>query len=120
VFTVCVENGFTASHQLTLRDGSKEPLHVHHWQVFTEVKTERLNKMGIVIDFHKLIKMVDSITEIFQNAALNDFEYFKKNAAAEALAKYIYEKLEPKLPSTVTLYSVKVVEEPGCSAKFNK
>ena len=36
------------------------------------------------------------------------------------IAKYIYERLEKKMPEGVNLKSVTVTEEPGCSASFKK
>ena len=35
------------------------------------------------------------------------------------VAKYVYEQLEPKLSRGIKLEAVRVVEEPGCSAKFS-
>lgn len=119
MFTVSVETHFWASHQLTLPDGGKEPVHRHIWAVTTDVSSEGLNNRGVVVDFHQLRAMVDDIIAEFGNMALESFDYFQQNSSsAETIAKYIYEKLQPKLPEDVKLESIRVVEEPGCSAKF--
>jgi 6-pyruvoyltetrahydropterin/6-carboxytetrahydropterin synthase len=121
MFTVSIETQFRASHQLILPDGSKEPLHQHNWIVTTKVSGEKLDSMGVVMDFGQLRAMVNEITSGFDNIQLNSIDYFKRNnPSAENVAKYIFEKLEPKLPKEVKLRSIKVVEEPGCSAKFSK
>ena len=119
MFTVSVETHFRASHQLVMPDGSKEPIHHHYWSVTADVSSERLNNMGVVIDFHKLRAVLDnSITEL-NNTSLDRIECFRQNnPTAENVAKYIYEKLCKKLPEGVMLRSITVVEEPGCSAKF--
>jgi 6-pyruvoyltetrahydropterin/6-carboxytetrahydropterin synthase len=119
MFTVRVETHFWASHQLTLADGSKEPPHRHNWSAAADVSSEKLNSMGLVMDFRHLRAMVDKTIAEFDNTSLDKIDYFQRsNSSAENVARYIYEKLEPKLPQGVKLEAVRVVEEPGCLAKF--
>ena len=119
MLTVSVETRFWASHQLTLSDGSKEPVHSHNWSVTADVGTEKTGNMGLVIDFRRLKAMLDNIVAEFDNVALDGIDYFEQNnSTAENVAKYIYEKLQPGLPKDVKLEAVRVVEEPGCLAKF--
>ncbi len=121
MFTVSVERRFWASHQLTLADGSKEPLHSHNWVVAVEVGSEKLDKAGFVMDFCQLKAMVDNIAADFDNTQLDKLAYFRKNnPSAENVSELIYKEIKPKLPKGVTLEWVKVVEAPGCSAKFGK
>ena len=124
MFTVSVETHFWASHQLGLADGGKEPLHWHNWSVTAEVGSNRLNSIGLVMDFRHLKEMVEEIV-----AGLGDAggqgegkigHLQQDSSSAEAIAKYIYEKLEPKLPQGVRLEAVRVAEGPGWSAKFAK
>ncbi len=121
MFTVSIETHFWASHQLVLPDGSKEPQHQHNWAVTAEVGSSELNSMGLVMDFHRLRTMLDSIAGELDNTAIEKIDYFQRNSAsAENVAKYIYEQLEPKLPKGVKLEAVRVGEEPGSSTKFSK
>jgi 6-pyruvoyltetrahydropterin/6-carboxytetrahydropterin synthase len=119
MLTVSVETRFWASHQLTLPDGSKEPLHSHNFSVIAEVAGQRLSNMGLVMDFHRLRAMLDDIVAEFDNVTLDSIDYFRPiNSTAENVAKYMYEKLQLKLPKDVKLEAITVTEEPGCSAKF--
>ena len=121
MFTISTETRFTASHQLTLPDGSKEPSHCHNWLVAAVISGSRLNKMGLLMDFNRLKTLLGNITAELQTGRIEKLPYFRKNnSSAEAIAKYIYEKLSPKLPKNVRLKYVKIVEEPGCSAKFGR
>ena len=121
MFTVSVETHFWASHRLALPDGSKEPLHHHNWAVTANVNSDKLNSMGLIMDFGQLKAMLDKTIAEFDNIPLDTIDYFQQNnSSAENVAKYIYEKLRTKLPKSVKLRSVSVVEEPGCSAKFSK
>jgi 6-pyruvoyltetrahydropterin/6-carboxytetrahydropterin synthase len=77
--------------------------------------------MGIVMNFRKLQAMIDKIVAAFDNKALESVSFFKKNnPSAENVAIYIYEKLRIVLPDGVKLRSIRVVEEPGCSAMFHE
>jgi 6-pyruvoyltetrahydropterin/6-carboxytetrahydropterin synthase len=121
LFTVSVETHFWASHQLTLPDGSKESLHHHNWTVTADVSRDELDSMALVVDFRRLKAMLDSVVADFDNIRLEKLDYFQQNnSSAEAVAKYIYEKLEPKLPKGLKLKYIRVAEQPGCSAKFSK
>lgn len=121
MFTVSVETYFWASHQLALAGGSKEPVHQHNWSVTAEVSRSELNLMGLVMDFHRLKAMVDDIVAELDNILLDRIDYFQRNSSsAESVAKYIYEKLEPRLPEGVKLNHIRVTEEQGCLAKFSK
>ncbi|UCF42410.1 MAG: 6-carboxytetrahydropterin synthase [Planctomycetota bacterium] len=121
LFTVSVETHFWASHELALPDGSREPPHQHNWAVTAEVSGNELNRMGLVMDFQRLRTMLDSIAGELDNTTIEKIDYFQKNcSSAENLARYIYERLEPKLPKGVKLEVVRVGEERGCSAKFSQ
>jgi 6-pyruvoyl-tetrahydropterin synthase len=121
MFTVSIETSFRASHQLTLPDGSKEPLHVHHWQVIAEVCRDKLDGMGLVMDFGRLKAMVDNIVSELGDTSLSENDYFRtNNPSAENVSKYIYERLRGKLPKGVKLRRIRVTEEPGCRAEFGQ
>ncbi len=119
MFTVSVETHFRASHQLTLPDGSKEPSHIHHWRVSAEVCRNKLDGVGLVMDFSRLKAMVDNIVSELGDTSLAKNDYFKvNNPSAENVSRYIYERLREKLPKGVKLRSIRVTEGPGCWAEF--
>jgi 6-pyruvoyltetrahydropterin/6-carboxytetrahydropterin synthase len=121
MFTISIERHFQASHQLIMPDGSKEPVHSHDWVVTAALSSEKLNNMGVVMDFRELGAMIDKTVAGFNNKALESIGYFQQNnPSAENVAKYIYEKLLIGLPERIKLQNVRVVEEPGCSATFRK
>ncbi len=94
-------------------------MHHHSWLVTVDLGREHLDRMGLVMDFHKLKKLVNTLLEELDNSLLNDHRHFRtNNPSAENVARYIFEQLEPKLPAHVILKNVSVVEEPGCTARF--
>jgi len=119
MFTISVETSFRASHQLTLPDGRREPVHSHDWLVTAELGSGKLNDMGVVMDFHLLRAMLDEVIAGFGDTSLEKVDYFRRNnPSAENVAKYIYDKLQARLPGGVKLRNIRVVEEPGCWATF--
>lgn len=119
MFTVTVQTNFLASHQLTLPDGKKENLHSHNWLISAHVSSIQLNKIGLVIDFNRLKKLLDNIVSPISNKTLENYPFFQKNSSsAETVALYIFENLKNFLPAGLTLDSVTVTEEPGFSATY--
>jgi len=73
------------------------------------------------MDFQQLKATLDNIVAELDKTTLSKIDYFQRNKpSAENVAKYVYEKLEPELPKGLRLRSIKVVEKPGCSARFAK
>lgn len=121
MYVISIESRFEASHQLILPDGSKESDHQHNWQVTAEVSSDRLNNEAVVMDFRQLKAEVDEIVFELDGKPLEKIEYFQRNnPSAENVAKYIYERLKFKLPKGLKLQSVRVVEQPGFTAKFSE
>jgi len=121
LFTLSVETHFEAFHSLSLPDGSKEPVHSHNWLISADVSSKSVDETGLVIDFNRLKELIDDIVSQFNASSLEKNEYFQQNnSSAEMVAKYVYEKLEPMLTDKLKLESVKVTEQPGCSAKYTK
>ena len=121
MFTIRVETHFQASHRLTLPDGSMEPAHNHDWLVTADVRSGTLDQMGLVMSFQRLKEILDEVVSDFDHTALETIRYFQQNnSSAENVARHIYESVRVKLPEGVALRSVRVVEEPGCSAEFGE
>jgi len=121
MFTITVENTFTAQHQLTMPDGRTEPLHSHNWIVTTAVSAAKLDKTGLALDFNFLKEKLEKIIAPLRQAKLEELTCFQGiNTSAEYLAKYIFTKLEPLLPANVKLKYIEVCEAPGCRAKFSR
>lgn len=120
MFRITVERGFTASHRLTLPDGSKEPLHSHDWLVRATVSAATLDGMGLVMDFNRLSAIIDDAVAGFAGGRLEDTPVFAgRNASAERVAEYVFGCIKPRLDARVRLESVQVMETPGCWARFS-
>jgi 6-pyruvoyltetrahydropterin/6-carboxytetrahydropterin synthase len=116
-FQITITRDFSASHQLSLYDGTLEPLHGHNWHVVVRVSAEKLDAMGVVMDFHELQRLVDEIVSPMHNRHLNELEPFKqRNPSAENVALHIAQTL--RLPGHVKLQRVEAWETPDCQAAW--
>ncbi len=119
LYTLTVESTFTATHQLTMADGAKEPLHSHDWVVRVAVSAEKLDETGLAVDFNDLKAMIADIAGPFAGARLEQLDCFKScNASAENVAKYIYDRIEPMLANRLKLKYAEVMEAEGCWTKY--
>ena len=110
-YQITVTSGFCASHQLRLYDGSMETLHGHNWTVILTVAAEKLDEIGVVMDFHVLERRLQKVLDPMHNHHLNDVEPFgRTNPSAENVATHIGQTI--RLPARVRLDSVEVWETP--------
>ncbi len=115
-YEISVQAAFSASHQLRLYDGSLEPMHGHNWTVIVTVAAEKLDTIGVVMDFHLLERRLGQVVNGFYERHLNDLiPFVKVNPSAENVAQYIASSLE--LPRRVWLRSVEVSETPENRAR---
>jgi 6-pyruvoyltetrahydropterin/6-carboxytetrahydropterin synthase len=117
-FDITTTRTFSAAHQLRLYDGSLEPLHGHNWKVQVTVSADRLDAIGVVMDFHELARLVDRVVRPMHNRHLNELEAFASlNPSAENVALVVARSL-PALPAGVRLARVVVWETPENSATY--
>ena len=117
-FEITARREFAAAHQLRLYDGQLEPLHGHNWVVVVTVTAEKLDSIGVVMDFHELDRLLEAIIKPLHNTHLNDVEPFKSslNPSTENVAFHVGRSLG--LPDNVRLVSVEVWETAANSATY--
>ena len=79
MYTVRVRSHFSSAHNLRGYKGKCEALHGHNWRVETEVSSEKLDDIGMVIDFKELKKNLSDIVSGLDHKYLNDIEEFKQD-----------------------------------------
>lgn len=81
----------SAAHYLTLDYESKcQNLHGHNWIIDVYLRSDTLNKNGMIIDFSHIKKRVK---DKFDHKVINEVVDF--NPTAENLAKHICDELAP-------------------------
>ena len=120
MYEVAYETTFCATHRLTDGGVPIEPLHGHDWRVEAVAGGEQLDRIGVVIDFEDLKKVVGAIAARFHYKDINEHPDFAgKSVTAEIVARYFFDETVKGLgPHGDRLLRVRVWEAPGCSAVY--
>ena len=120
MFFVKREALFSAAHSLRGHQGGCEKGHGHNYRVVVTVRGEKLDPLGMVIDFKDLGAILDEILRPFDHTFLNDVPPFDTiNATAENMAKYFFDRLrEPVERAGSRLHRVEVFETARSSASY--
>ncbi len=120
MFEVSVEYSFAAGHALRGYKGKCENVHGHNYKVRVSVEGEKLNPIGLLIDFTDLKAALKGLVEQFDHHFLNDIEPFKEtNPSAENLACYLATELQKKIKDkSVNVSNVTVWETDTTTASY--
>jgi 6-pyruvoyltetrahydropterin/6-carboxytetrahydropterin synthase len=98
MFEVTVEQTFAAGHALREYKGKCENVHGHNYRVQITVEGERLNRIGLLVDFVELKRVVREVVAILDHQFINDLEPFTViNPSAENMAKYFYDEVSQRM-----------------------
>ena len=116
--TVC--DDFCAAHALRHYQGKCENLHGHNYAVELSVQGSQLiEKKEFLFDFGDLKALLKEAISPFDHAHLNAIQPFDAiNPSAENIARYIWQRVAPKLPQHVRMHSVTVAEKDKQSACY--
>jgi len=110
MYTVRIEEGFSAAHFLTRYHGKCERLHGHNYKVFVTAAGRELDDGGMLLDFGILKTHLRKVTTELDHTSLNDHPAFSDGCpSAERIARYIYDSLHTQMP-TASLTLVEVFE----------
>ncbi len=121
MFEVAVEYSFAAGHALRGYKGKCENVHGHNYRVQVTVAGDKLNSIGLLVDFTDLKAALRELADSFDHRFLNDLEPFKQaNPSAENLAFYLGNELGHRLQNqNVKVRSVTVWETDTTSATYH-
>ncbi|MEJ7605895.1 MAG: 6-carboxytetrahydropterin synthase QueD [Bryobacteraceae bacterium] len=98
MFEVTVEQTFSAGHALREYKGKCENVHGHNYRVQITMEGERLNRIGLLIDFVEVKRVLREVMGRLDHQFINDLDPFTViNPSAENLAKYFYEEMNKGL-----------------------
>lgn len=121
MYQVTIETHFSSAHRLRDYNGECERLHGHNWKVEISVSSEKLNSLGMVIDFRDLKQKAKDIISRFDHQYLNEIPPFNElNPTTENMAKYLFDELS-KIFNTefIKVSKVTVWESPSCFACYS-
>jgi 6-pyruvoyltetrahydropterin/6-carboxytetrahydropterin synthase len=122
MFQVSVEETFSSGHALRGYRGKCENVHGHNYRVQVTLTGPQLDRIGLLVDFTELKRVVRGIIAVLDHQFLNDLDAFKiVNPSAENLAKYFYDETQRQLtslPAGAAISEVTVWETDTASARF--
>jgi 6-pyruvoyltetrahydropterin/6-carboxytetrahydropterin synthase len=108
--TIFKEFTFAAAHAIRGHTRGCQNLHGHNYRVRVHVRAERLDPLGMVLDFADLKAIVQEVVGPFDHQVINEIPPFDRtNTTAELIAQYVFEEVERRLPVEPGDRGVKVV-----------
>ncbi len=99
MFTVRIEDGFSAAHFLTRYHGKCERLHGHNYRVRVTAAGPELDEGGMLLDFSLMKSALRGITAELDHSSLNDHPAFSDGCpSSERIALLVYERMHAELP----------------------
>ncbi|MGR3309799.1 MAG: 6-carboxytetrahydropterin synthase QueD [Candidatus Brocadiales bacterium] len=121
MYNLIVETNFAAAHSIRGYKGKCENVHGHNWKVQVVLTSEKLDELGMVIDFKDVKGVTQHILERFDHTYLNELDEFtEENPTTENLSRILYSELSKKLPSGIAVSKVTVWESENCGASYYK
>ena len=121
MYELTVRSAFEAAHFIDGYAGKCSRLHGHNWIIEAVVRGERLDNLGMLIDFKILKAELNKVLDEFDHRFLNELKVFaEENPTAENLARKIYKKLAAAeiFSGAAKLYAVKVFESPNSCVTY--
>jgi 6-pyruvoyltetrahydropterin/6-carboxytetrahydropterin synthase len=119
LYILQAETHFDAAHHLVGYKGKCSNLHGHRWRVVLKVQAEKVNEIGIAIDFKDLKSCLEEAGDAFDHQNINEIPPFDKiNPTAENLSEFFYNQIDKKLSGGVKIKEVTVWESDTCSVTY--
>lgn len=120
MFELNVIREFSSAHCLKGYCGNCSEKHGHNWSVQVFIRSEKLDEIGIAVDFKALKRELDALLGELDHKDLNLIPPFDKlNPTSENIAMYIYKRLSGKLNGNgVKVYRVRVGENASSGASY--
>lgn len=120
MYELSVKKHFSAAHHLSGYNGKCAEMHGHNWEIDVFVAGEKLNDIGILLDFRLLKDMVGDILGELDHADLNQLDSFKTaNPTSENIARFVCDRLSERIEELNCRVSRVIVREtPETSASY--
>ena len=120
MYEISVEYSFAAGHALRGYKGKCENVHGHNYKVQVTIAGEKLNSIGLLMDFVDLRGTIKKVVERLDHRFLNDLPPFDQlNPSAENLAKYFCDEIQPQARAQgLRIHGVTIWETDVTSATY--
>ena len=122
MYTLTTMVEFSSAHTLVGHSGPCKKMHGHNWKVEVEITGEKLDKIGMVVDFKEIRKATNLVVDELDHEFLNNLEPFSEdNPTAENIARYIFTKLSEEFSNkNVKVNSIKLWETDKSAVSYKE
>ena len=122
MYTLTTMVEFSSAHTLVGHSGPCKKMHGHNWKVEIEITGEKLDKIGMVVDFKEIRKATNLVVDELDHEFLNNLEPFSEdNPTAENIARYIFTKLSEEFSNkNVKVNSIKLWETDKSAVSYKE
>lgn len=122
MYELTIQTKFSAAHQLRNYNGRCENLHGHNWKVDVYVTAEKLDDVGLAVDFRVLKDTTNGFLDQIEHKFLNDIPPFNEmNPSSENIARWLYLGLSNKLnDGNVKVSRIRVWESDNAAATYSE
>ena len=122
MYTLTTMVEFSSAHTLVGHSGPCKKMHGHNWKVEVEITGEKLDKIGMVVDFKEIRKATNLVVDELDHEFLNNLEPFlEDNPTAENIARYIFTKLSEEFSNkNVKVNSIKLWETDKSAVSYKE
>ena len=120
MYELTIISCFSSAHNLRCYEGECERLHGHNWKVEVTITSEKLDNIGLAVDFKILKKGLEDILEKLDHKYLNEIPPFdKENPSSENMAKYIFKQFKTAIKDMdIKVVKIKVWESENAAAAY--
>lgn len=120
MYLVEIRRSFSAAHQLRGYNGDCKNLHGHNYGIVAAIACDKLNEIGIALDFKQLKAAVDEVINQYDHKNLSELADFAEiNPTSEVLARTIYGKLSALLNAPgIKVKSIRVEESDSSALTY--
>lgn len=98
MFTIFKDFTFAAAHAIRGHTRGCQNLHGHNYRVRVHLESERLDELGMVLDYADLKAMMQEILGPFDHHVINEIPPFdERNTTAELLSQHVFEQVDRRL-----------------------
>ncbi|MCF7857713.1 MAG: 6-carboxytetrahydropterin synthase QueD [Candidatus Cloacimonetes bacterium] len=98
MYKLNVTSNFSSAHKLEGYEGLCQNLHGHNWKVRIGILCEKVDNIGMTIDFGEVKKHLKEVMTLLDHTYLNELEFFKGiNPTSENIAKFIFQQIKQRI-----------------------
>lgn len=116
---VMIQLSFSSAHYLRDYVGKCANLHGHNYKVEVHVRGQKLDRIGMLIDFADLKAATKKVVDYLDHRNINDLPPFDHeiNSTAEELAAYFLREVGAQLnDERIQVFKVRIWETDNCVA----